>query len=267
MSDGAAGVTAGLDTSRPSMARVWDFLLGGKDNFRADREQAARLLAVVPGLEPLARESREFTAAAVTWLAGTCGIGQFLDLGCGLPTTPPSVHEAARVARPAARVAYVDSDPMVVVHARALLGGDRGIAVARADVSQPLAVLRCPELARVVDAGQPAGVVMAMLLHFFSRDEAARVCGELAGALAPGSWLVVSVGTGSEEAGAKLAAEYEAAALHRHTPEDIAGFLGGLELVPPGIAPVQDWVPGTDAGAWELPAACVLGAAGRVPGR
>jgi O-methyltransferase involved in polyketide biosynthesis len=158
---------------------------------------------------------------------------------------------------------------MVVTHARALLGGDRGVAVVQADVAQPLAVLGRPELAGVVDIARPAGVILAMLLHFFSRQEAARVCAELAGALAPGSWLVASVGTGSEEAGQALAAEYEAATVYRHSPQDIAGFLGGLELVPPGIVPVQDWVP--EAGARQreqkLPGACVLGAAGRVPGR
>jgi hypothetical protein len=90
MSDREQGVPAGLDPSRPSIARVWDFLLGGKDNYRADREQAARLIEIVPALVPLARESRAFTASAVTWLAGAQGISQFIDLGCGLPTTPPA---------------------------------------------------------------------------------------------------------------------------------------------------------------------------------
>jgi hypothetical protein len=156
---------------------------------------------------------------------------------------------------------------MVMVHARALLGGDRGIAVARADVSQPLAVLRHPGLAGVVDAGEPAGVVMAMLLHFFDVQDAARICGELAGALAPGSYLVVSVGTGSEDVVGKLMVEYEAAALHRHAPEDIAGFLGGLELVPPGIVHAGDWSPGATIAAPSLDEPCVVAAVGRITGR
>jgi O-methyltransferase involved in polyketide biosynthesis len=265
MSDREPWVPGGFDPTAASVARVWDFLQGGKDNYRADREQAARLIQIVPQAAVLAREDRAFLARAVTWLAGIRGIGQFIDLGCGLPTTPPSVHQAARLVRPGTRVAYVDNDPVVTVHARALLGEDDRIAVIDADIRDPLAILGRPELAGVLDLQRPAGVIAGMILHFLPHEEARRICAELAGALAPGSYLVVSVGTGAEETRQAVAAEYEAAPLYRHTPADIATFLAGLELAPPGIVLAGDWSPGADAGAWELPGACVLGAVGRVP--
>src|SRR5258708_20786775 len=108
--DADPAIPPGIDTTRPNIARTWDYLLGGKDNFAADREQGDRLIQVVPRLVPLARESRAFIARAVTWLAAQ-GIDQFIDLGCGMPTTAPSVHQSARLVRPGARVAYIDNPP------------------------------------------------------------------------------------------------------------------------------------------------------------
>jgi SAM-dependent methyltransferase len=255
-----------IDASRPGIARVYDCLLGGKDNFAVDREQVARLTDVVPGLARLARENRQFIARAVFWLA-TQGIRQFIDLGCGLPTTSPSVHQCARLARPGARVVYVDNDPVVTGHARARLAGDGAVAVVRADIRHSAAILARPELRKVIDAGQPAGVVAGMVMHFFSPQEAQRICAELSGALAPGSYLVISVGTGDAATWEALAELYEAAPVHRHRAGQVAGLFGGLELVPPGVVHAEGWVPGPAGAAPELDGACVLVGVGRVPGR
>jgi hypothetical protein len=262
---GGHGTYPSLDTSRPSIARVHDWLLGGKDNCAADREQVARLLDVVPGLARLAAESRLFAARAVTWLAAQ-GIGQFIDLGCGLPATP-GVHQCARLARPGARVAYVDNDPVMTAHARARLAPDGAIAVVEADIRDPEGILARPELRAVIDTGQPAGVVAGMMMHFFSLEEARRSCAQLSGALAPGSYLVISALTADAQMWEALAAAYEAAPLYRHSLQDFAGLLGGLELVPPGVVPAEDWVPGAVAAAPALAGACVLAGVGRVPGR
>jgi S-adenosyl methyltransferase len=139
-------------------------LLGGKDNYAADREQAERIVALNRRLPGLVRDSRVFIIKTVTRAASQLGIRQFIDLGAGLPTHP-SVHEAAQEVSPDARVAYVDNDPVVQSHVRALLAGD-GIAAVGADITRPAEVLGDPELARVIDFGQPVCVILASVLHF-----------------------------------------------------------------------------------------------------
>jgi len=135
----------GIDASRPNIARVYDYLLGGTDNFTADRELAGQLLIVNPGMEQWARDNRTFVVAAAARAAREGGIAQFLDLGAGLPTHP-AVHEAVREVNPAARVAYVDFDPIAVVHSRALLAKGDGLAAFQADLTDPEAVLTDPDL-------------------------------------------------------------------------------------------------------------------------
>lgn len=215
----APRVPPGPGLAKPSIAWTWDYLLDGKDHFRADREQADRLVKLVPQAVALARESRAFTDRAVTWLAG-------MRRRCW-----------------------------------------RGIAALCGDIREPLAVLASAELRQVAGLRQPAGVVAGMILHFLPGDEARRACAQLTVALAPGSYLVASVGTGPAGAGRQAAAAYEAGTLHRHTAQDIAGFLGGLELVPPGIVHAEDWSPGAAVAAPSLDEACVLAAVGRVAGR
>ena len=148
-------MTAGFDSATPNMARVYDYWLGGKDHYAADRAEAERLLAIYPPLRDLVRENRAFVIQAVSWAARQ-GIGQFIDLGAGLPASP-AVHQAARAVLPAARVAYVDIDPVVLSHARALLATSDGVAAVAADLRDPAAVLADPELRAVIDPG-PAGV-------------------------------------------------------------------------------------------------------------
>ena len=148
-----AAMTSGLDTTLPNMARVYNYWLGGKDNFPADRAEADLLLGIYPPLRDLVRENRAFVTRAVAWAAGQ-GISQFLDLGAGLPASP-AVHQAARAVQPAARVAYVDNDPVVLAHARALLAGE-GVTAVAADLRDPAAVLADKELRTVIDPAQPA---------------------------------------------------------------------------------------------------------------
>jgi len=234
-------VTGGFDASVPNMARVYDALLGsGKDAYAADRAEAGRLLEIYPPLTDLIRENREFITRAVTWTAGQ-GTGQFIDIGCGLPVSP-SVHQAARVVNPTARVAYVDTDPVVLSHARALLATGDGVSAAGADLRDPAAVLGHPDLRAVIDPARPVCIVLGAVLHFLDADAARAVTAGYACLLAPGSYLVISCASYDDEALAKrLAAEYTAASFHNHTREDVESFFDGLELIGPGITEAKSW--------------------------
>ena len=161
-------MTIGFDSGTPNMARVYDYWLGGKDHYAADRAEAERLLAIYPPLRDLVRENRAFVTQAITWAARQ-RIGQFIDLGAGLPASPP-VHRAARAVLPSARVAYVDIDPVVLSHARALLTSDDGVTAVAADLRDPAAVLAHPELRAVIDPARPAGIILGAVLHFALRD-------------------------------------------------------------------------------------------------
>jgi SAM-dependent methyltransferase len=258
-------VPTGIDTTRPNIARIYDFLIGGKDNFEVDRTEAERLLEVSPRLARLARDNRAFIGRAVRWVASQ-GVTQFLDLGAGLPTGT-STHEAAQSVAPGARVAYVDYDPVVIVHALALLTGDGATAAVRADISRPRSVLAHPDVRGLLDLDRPVGVVAAMVLHFFGPEQARGIMAELAGTLAPGSFLVVSVGCGVPEVGDRLVKEYGAGTLHNHPPEVIASFFAGAEIVtPPGLVFAADWAPDAVAPYPGLSGVHVLAGVGRLPG-
>jgi S-adenosyl methyltransferase len=152
-------VTGRFDPARPNIARVYSHLLGGKDNFPSDRAEANLLLNIYPPLAEMVQENRAFLAEAVTWAASQ-GVGQFIDLGAGLPTTP-AVHQTAQAILPEARVAYVDLDPLVLAHARALLAGP-GVAAVTADLSDPAAVLADPELRAVINPADPVCVILGV---------------------------------------------------------------------------------------------------------
>jgi O-methyltransferase involved in polyketide biosynthesis len=245
---GAQGerATAPLDTSRPNIARVYDYWLGGKDNYAADRAEADRLLAIYPLLAQLARQNRLFLARAVHWLAGQ-GVRQFVDVGCGLPTAP-NTHQVAQAANPDCRVVYVDRDPVVASHARALLAGP-AVAAIRGDLATPDVILADPELRDVIDLAEPVAVVLAMVLHFFDAATTRSIVAAFASTLAPGSYVVISVGSGDEQTGGALVREYQAGTLYNHSTAQIAGFFDGLDLVPPGLAEAWEWTPEAD----ELP--------------
>src|SRR5207248_3165483 len=167
---GGAARAHKFDSSRPNVARIYDYLLGGKDHFAADRQAAQRLIAAFPNAAVVAKANRTFLAAAVRHAAGQ-GIAQYLDIGAGLPTSP-SVHECARAFIPGARVAYVDNDPVAVRHAQALLATGDGAIATEGDAREPEAILADPALAGVIDLTEPVCVLLVSMLHFFSADEA-----------------------------------------------------------------------------------------------
>ncbi|HEY1818758.1 MAG TPA: SAM-dependent methyltransferase [Trebonia sp.] len=232
---------SGLESSRPNIARMYDYWLGGKDNFLADRQEAERMLEVSPDLGRLARENRLFLRRAVHWLATDYGIRQFLDVGPGLPTAS-NTHEVAQAAAPGSRVAYIDKDPVVVLHAAELLADDRDVIAVRGDAADPAAILADPRVSALLQPGEPYAVILAAVLHFFSLDDARRIITEFADQAPPGSYLIVSVGS----SGRKLAREYSAATLHDHSPDEIRTLFTGLEIVdPPGLVDALYWEPRT----------------------
>jgi SAM-dependent methyltransferase len=228
-----------FDTSRPNIARVWDYWLGGKANFAADRELAEKMLAIHPVTAQMARENRQFLGRAVSYVAGR-GIGQFIDVGAGLPTAL-NTHDIARQADPRARVAYVDNDPVVISHARALLATSPGVIAVPGDMRDPAAILGDDGLTGLIDLAEPACVIMSGVLHFADPATARRVTAAFARVLAPGSYLIISVGSGNPAEGDNFASAYTAAQLYIHPLDDIVSFFAGLELVPPGVVPVMYW--------------------------
>jgi hypothetical protein len=253
-----------FDTSVPNAARIYNWWLGGKDHFAADRAEAARLVELYPPLPALARENRAFLARAARWAARQ-GTGQFIDLGAGLPAFP-AIHQVARAVLPAARTAYVDTDPVVLTHAAALLATGDGVAAVDADLRDPAAVLEHPDLRAVIDPAQPVCVILGAVVHFLDPGTARAVTSGYLSLLAPGSCLILSSAWfEDEQLAAQLAQQYTAATWHNHSPASITGFLGGLELTWPGITEARTWPqcppePGHRSGH-------MLAAVGRVPGR
>ena len=231
------------DASKPNIARVYDYWLGGKTNFAVDRDVAARMLEQDPELRQRVRDNRRFITGVASMAAGR-GIGQFLDLGAGLPTYP-SVHEAAREFSPRARVVYVDNDPIVLSHARALLAKGAGLAVMDADLTDPGTVFTHPVLRDEIDLSQPVCVLLAAVVHFLPAALAAEVTTRLMDWLAPGSWLAVSFAHFTdEELLAQLYAMHTTAPFNNHGEPELARFLGDLDVLPPGIAEARRWVSG-----------------------
>ena len=255
-------MTDGLDPTRPNIARVYNYWLGGSDNYAADREQAEQLLQIYPGIADAVRANRQFVGRAVTWAARE-GIGQFIDLGAGLPAAP-SVHETARAVLPGAHVAYVDNDPVVISHARALLATDDGVAAVPGDLRDPAAVLASEGVTEVIDLRRPACVILALVLHFSDAVTAREITAGYISALAPGSCVVLSVG-GSDDPGGRATSAYTAGTLHTHSREQVAGFLAGLDLVEPGLSDARAWRAGWGEKLRPQPAGYVLAAVGRKP--
>jgi len=214
-----------LDTSTPSLARAWDYLLGGGASFAADRALALRLEALYPEIRDMLASSRRYAADCVTRIARS-GVDQFLDLGSGLPTRP-STHQTARAILPAARVAYVDRDPAVREHARALLPA--GVRCVQGDLAEPEAILASGDLAGFIDFSRPACLVLTLALHVLDPGTARAIVGVLVRALAPGSYLVVTAGAGQ---GGGLPESVWPGAF---TVGDLASCCAGLDLLPPGI--------------------------------
>ena len=237
-------VVPGIDVTRPSVARIYDFWLGGKDNFAADREMGSRMAEVNPSLPRLVRDNRRFLCAAAA-RAARAGVAQFLDLGAGLPAHP-AVHEAAREVNPDARVCYVDNDPAAALHATVLLANGAGLTAVNADLGDAEAVLADAGVRDLLDFSRPAGFILGAVLHFLPADAAARLCAAYLSHAARGSWLIVSTGHYEDK---ELADRVQQAATHarfwNHDAAAVASWLDGLEIVHPGVCEAGRWVAGT----------------------
>jgi hypothetical protein len=232
----------------PNVARVYDVLLGGKDNFAADRQAAAKLLEAVPGAAMAARENRAFLGRAVRFLAEEAGICQFLDIGAGLPSAR-AVHEIVRGNVPAPRVVYADCDPMVVRHAEALLGGSLTAAVVRADGRQPWDLFTRPTVRSLINLAEPVAILLVAVLHFIEdHEDPWAVVNCYKDMMAPGSFLVISHVTAdhlSADAVRRAQAVYDGASAPgvARSRGQIARFFGGLDMLAPGLVEVSQWRP------------------------
>jgi O-methyltransferase involved in polyketide biosynthesis len=253
-----------FDPGTPSIARVWDYWLGGKDNFVADRELAQKMLAINPLAAKMARENRQFLGRAVSYIVGM-GIRQFIDVGAGLPTAL-NTHDIALQANPGARVAYIDNDPMVIAHARALLARAEAAVAVPGDMRDPAAILADPQLTGLINLSEPVCVILSGVLHFLPASPAREVATAFTRAVAPGSYVIISVGTGQAEVAEPFSAAYTAAPLYIHPAEEVMAFFDGLDPVPPGLVPARGWNGGATRTPRLAPRATFLAGVGRKPG-
>jgi hypothetical protein len=256
----------GIDATVPTAARMYDYWLGGHDNFAADRIAALKVTERTPGVAEAARANRAFLGRVVRYLAGEAGIRQFLDLGTGLPTKG-NVHQVAQAIAPDAHVVYVDNDPMVFAHARALKTGD-GTAVIHADLRDPDTILNHPETRRLIDFSKPLAILFVSVLHFVPDPDARVAVAAYASAAAPGSHLVLSHGYHNQDPQASAATTTVYASttspVTQRTPEEILTFFDGLAVLEPGLVPVQQWRP-DEPGRPALSKAWILGGVARKP--
>ncbi|MFI6500345.1 SAM-dependent methyltransferase [Nonomuraea typhae] len=242
-----------LKTSVPHSARIYDYLLGGKDNFEADRVAAANITRDWPNLPRSMRANRNFMLRVGRYLAAEHGIGQFLDIGTGLPT-PPNLHDVVQEVAPESRIVYVDNDPIVLVHARALLVSDPAgrTSYLDADLRDPETILDSPQLRGTLDLRKPVALTLLAIVHFILDDaEVHDLIDRLMRPLAPGSVLALSTCTADsapEEVYAGVAA-YNAngVPLKARTKAEVTPFFDGLELIDPGVVLVNQWHPDESA--------------------
>ncbi|MEV1317331.1 SAM-dependent methyltransferase [Micromonospora arborensis] len=255
MTTDAAGTTAGspsdrIDTSVAHPARRYNYWLGGKDNFQADRESGDAITAAFPTVRTAALENRRFLQRTVGYLAREAGVRQFLDIGTGIPTAN-NTHEVAQAIEPESRVVYVDNDPIVLAHARALLSSSTAGATAYidADLRDPQRILAHPELSRTIDLSQPVALMLVAVLHFLpDEDNPYALVRQLLDALPAGSYLAASHGT-HDHLPPAVAADFRAKArsggphglINLRARDEFARFFADLELVEPGITSVAEW--------------------------
>jgi S-adenosyl methyltransferase len=237
-----------IDTSVAHSARIYDYILGGKDNFEADRKAAADLIAANPNLATAMRENRAMMRRMVRFLAAEAGITQFLDIGTGLPASP-NVHEIAQGIHPAARIVYVDNDPIVLAHARALLTSNPQGATAYidADARDPGKILGHPRLLSTLDLSQPVAVMLLGIMHLITdADDPQGMVSRYVAAMAPGSYLAIHQPTTDvfpPGVGDDVTTAYRnnGIAIRYRTREEFARFTDGLDLVRPGITITSEW--------------------------
>ncbi|WP_280303139.1 SAM-dependent methyltransferase [Nocardia abscessus] len=235
----------GVDPNVPNSARVYDYLLGGKDNYEVDRAVAHRMLSIAPDTRTLAWFSRKFLVNAVQ-LAAEAGVRQFIDLGAGIPTSP-NVHEIAHKIDPSARVVYLDFDPVVYAHCNALLAHAEGVTAMLGDVRRPDDILDRLTSGGLIDFDEPVAITLVGVLHFVMDDEhPAEIVARLGAAMAPGSYLAFTHGSdnsdpdfitqsSSDTANSSAQVVYRSAAV-------VESFFQGFDLLDPGVVPLQRWL-------------------------
>ncbi|PXX69391.1 S-adenosyl methyltransferase [Nocardia tenerifensis] len=262
---------AGIDVSKPHPARRYDYWLGGKNNFPADRASADVVAEAFPTIRLAALENRSFLRRAVDYLA-EAGVRQFLDIGTGLPTAG-NVHEIAQSIAPESRVVYVDNDPIVLLHARELLDSspEGATAYLDADVRDPADILRKLDESRMLDLDRPVALMLVAIMHFITDDASPyELVRTLCDALPSGSYLVMSHAT-SDHMSAEELADTNAAnqrsgvPFRLRTTEEFARFFTGLDLVSPGVGSVMAWRPGEWRPHPRPEAVAMLGAVARIP--
>jgi hypothetical protein len=241
-----SGLPPSVDVTTPNAARMYDYMLGGSSNFAIDRETADTMLTQAGNTTAPARLNRSFLRRAVRFMADQ-GIDQFLDLGSGIPTVG-NVHEIAQAANPAARVVYVDNEPVAVAHARQLLADNDGAVIVDADLRDPVAVLGHPETQRMLDFDRPLGVLLVAVFHFIADDdEPADIVASYRAAAAAGGWLALSHFTADSRAlGARRGVD-----VYRRTStpvvarsrSEVDALLHGMDLVDPGLVWIPRWRP------------------------
>jgi hypothetical protein len=253
-----------IDSTVPSSARIYDYWLGGKDHYPVDREMGEQIRAVLPGIVEMARDQRAFLVRVVTYLAREAGIRQFLDIGTGLPTAD-NTHQVAQRIAPESRIVYVDNDPVVLVHARALLTStpEGATAYIDADLREPDKILR--EAAGTLDFTQPVAITLLGVVHHVTdTDQAHAIVRRLLDAAASGSYLVIShttstvTGPAMEEA-VGMWNQAGGPPIIIRSPKELAGFFEGLELVEPGVVSTTRWRPDPGTDRDEVDEYCAVG--------
>jgi hypothetical protein len=252
---GDASPRPGIDTSKASISRVYDYYLGGKDNFAIDRQVAEMVLTIAPDAPAAGRANRAFLKRAVHHLAAEAGIRQFLDIGSGLPTRG-NVHEIAQDAAPESRVVYVDNDPIVLVHGRALLAENGRTTVIEADIRQPESILAHPEVTKLIDFSEPVAILLFAILHHLNdHEEPEVIAARLREEMAPGSYMAVSHfhNPGAERPEVAAQATSAEKMFNEHlgtgrwrTRDEILSYFGDMEVLEPGLVPLAEWRPEPD---------------------
>jgi hypothetical protein len=254
----------GIDTTVPHSARIWNYWLGGKDNYPVDRAAGEAFLKAYPGMAAEARANRQFLARAIGYLVTEAGVGQFLDIGTGLPTAD-NTHEIAQRLNPASRIVYVDNDPLVLAHARALLTSTpEGVTdYIDADLHDPDTILDAA--AKILDFSEPIAVILSGIMGHIADDEGPHaIVSRLMDRLPSASYLMLQDGTTVSQANADALEDYnESGAIpyNLRTPEEIVRYFDGLEVTEPGVVPIQTWRPG--AGAEPIADVNTFGGIGR----
>ncbi|MDG4832231.1 SAM-dependent methyltransferase [Solwaraspora sp. WMMD1047] len=257
-----------VDIERPSVARMYDYYLGGSHNFAVDREAAQAVISVVPDAPLMAQANRAFLRRAVQFLVDA-GIRQFLDIGSGIPTVG-NLHEIAQRAAPESRVVYVDSDPVAVAHSREILAGNDQTVVIQEDFRRPEQILSHPELRKLLDFAEPVAVLVVAVLHFVpEEDDPDAALRTIRGALAPGSFLVLSQ---ASDDGRSETEQTEARRVYRRTDSPLTPrsrtrlteLFDGFDLVEPGVVWVPQWRPDSPDGLDDAERAVFLGGVGRL---